>query len=249
MSISLHNMRLKIPLSYCLFLLFIIITNQGVAQESTQYPYLRSWSTFLSQQRLHEKFSLGLELHERPNKFIADHGQFLVRPYFDYHVNDRFLASGGYTFISTKGLEQADPLHEHNVWEQIMLTNQFKAANFQHRFRIEHRWINTNIKERKAIYNTRFRYRLNAKVPLKEIGSKVLFIQVFDELWFTLADGFESFDFTRNWFYTGIGIDFNKLSNVHIGYMHQFNDFGIAEERTDIIQLTFQQNFDFRAAK
>lgn len=224
-------------------LLLLLIASISKAGEPVKAPNLRSWGTYLSQVKFSSSWGLSFELHERSNSFISEHGQFLFRPSLDYHLNNKLIFSVGYTYIHTEPLNQSKSFNENNLWEQLLVINQLKSLQLQNRFRLEQRWIQ-RFSERSIInYSNRLRYRLNAKINVINWGNKSVFFQAFDELWFVIGNEIESFDFSRNWIYTGLGIDFSKTSNVHIGYLNQLDKTSYQSIYTHVVQLTYQLNF------
>src|SRR5947209_16480812 len=100
------------------------------------------------------------------------------------------------------------------MWEQFVLNNNIDRIKIEHRYRVEQRWINGN-------YFNRFRYRLNAVVPLNHSTTipKTIFVSVFDEVFFTDKVPY----FIRNRFFAGTGYQFNKIFTMQVGFIRQFD--------------------------
>ena len=108
---------------------------------------------------------------------------------------------------------------------------------FEHRYRFEQRWIETN---NKISYKNRIRYLLRLTVPLnkKEISKNTLFVSFYNEVFLNLTEN----PFDRNRIFAAIGFQFNSSSNVQIGYMVQT----IGARSKQYIQLGINYNPDFR---
>ncbi len=93
--------------------------------------------------------------------------------------------------------------------------NQYlRRMKFEHRYRVEQRWFKND-------YRNRFRYRLNAVLPLNQfkVGPKTLYLASFNEIFLTNKAPY----FERNRFFFGTGYQFTKFFTVQPGYVYQFD--------------------------
>ncbi|HHJ49566.1 MAG TPA: DUF2490 domain-containing protein, partial [Phaeodactylibacter sp.] len=106
----------------------------------------------------------------------------------------------------------------HRIWQQFILNNRIGPLKFEHRYRIEQRWVNND-------FRSRFRYRLMLFIPLnsRQIEAGSLFLGLYDEIF---VNGEWDF-FDRNRLYGALGYQLNRTSNIQVGLLHQqVNTFG-----------------------
>jgi len=198
-----------------------------------------NWLMYFGLNRLNDKFSIHTEAQYR-NHTVAPLNieQLLFRTGLNYHFSDIASVTGGYGYIAGYQFEseQTSPeSEEHRIWQQFILTNNIGRVKFEHRYRVEQRWVNDD-------YRNRFRYRLMLFVPLNKpkIEKGALFIGLYDEVF---VNGKQTF-FDRNRLYGALGYQFHKTAGVQVGILHQqVNDFG-----KWYLQFALVFNPDFRKA-
>jgi hypothetical protein len=125
-----------------LFIAFLIST-QSFGQINGE-DELGSWYMYSGLNRISEKWSLHTEAQLRMYKKISGFNQFLPRIGVNYHINETSMVSAGYALIPTESFEKGDLLRysiENRVWEQLILKNKLGRLNFEHRYRLEQRWL------------------------------------------------------------------------------------------------------------
>jgi hypothetical protein len=98
------------------------------------------------------------------------------------------------------------------------MVNKLGRVKFEHRYRIEQRWVNDE-------YRNRLRYRLMIFLPLNKpkIEKGTLFIGIYDEIFVNTEKVF----FDRNRLYGALGYQFHKTASLQLGMMRQqVNSFG-----------------------
>jgi hypothetical protein len=172
--------------------------------------------------KVSNEFSIHTEVQYRSYTLAPNNiEQLLLRTGLNYHFSDKAFATVGYAYILSYDFEseqKAPEVTEHRVWQQFLLTNNIDRVKFEHRYRIEQRWVNGD-------YKNRIRYRLMLFVPLNKskIEKGSLFVGLYDEVFLNTKKEF----FDRNRLYGALGYQFHKTSNVQIGMLHQqVNDFG-----------------------
>lgn len=237
-----------------LILLWIAMPIQ--AQETIQHDPNSTWFTLSNRVNINKKWSFSNEIHERLGAFLSEQNTFIERPSIDYHLNNNVEISLGYSFLSNRitpsGTNLKITTYENNIWEQVLLKHKISTVDILHRFRQEHRWFDVFTKDNNDNFNkdgvdfaNRFRYRLTMVLPLKTFGNKkVLFLQAFDEIWLPQTDNLIPKNFSRNWFYLGVGYKFNSGTNLQLGYMNQWDVIATDTYKSKpIIQTTFVKNF------
>lgn len=172
--------------------------------------------------KVSEKFSVHTEVQYR-NHTVAPINieQLLLRTGLNYHFTDKAFATLGYGYIASYEFESEQTYpesKEHRIWQQFILTNSIRRVKFEHRYRMEQRWINND-------YRNRYRYRLMLTVPLNKqnIEKGAVFIGLYDEVF---VNGTQTY-FDRNRLYGALGYQFQKSAGFQVGILRQrVNDFG-----------------------
>jgi Protein of unknown function (DUF2490) len=181
-----------------------------------------NWLMYFGLNRVSDKLSIHTEVQYRNHTIVPNNiEQLLLRTGINYHFSDKAFVTVGYAFVSTYEFEseQKEPeFVEHRIWQQFILTNKLDRVKFEHRYRIEQRWVNNE-------YSNRFRYRLMLFVPLNkpQMEKGALFLGIYDEIFLNTKKEF----FDRNRFYAAMGYQLNKTTNIQAGMLHQqVPDFG-----------------------
>jgi uncharacterized protein DUF2490 len=195
------------------FLLTILVLPLSLLSQQEQTG---NWLMYFGMNKVSDKFSIHTEVQYR-NHTIAPVNieQLLLRTGLNYHFSKKAFATAGYAYIPSYVFEsgQTGPeTTEHRLWQQFILTNNIGKIKFEHRYRIEQRWVNRN-------YKYRFRYRLMLFLPLNkpEIEKGTLFIGLYDEIFVNTKKVF----FDRNRLYGAFGYQFHKTAGVQVGMLHQ----------------------------
>ena len=187
-----------------------------------QQSDLGNWLMYFGQNRVSEKLSIHSEIQYR-NHTIAPVNieQLLLRTGLNYHFAKNAFATVGYGYIASHIFDspQTHPeSEEHRIWQQLITTQLLGRVKFEHRYRIEQRWVNKD-------YKNRLRYRLMVFVPLNKpkIEKGTVFLGVYDEIFLNTKQTF----FDRNRLYGAIGYQLDKATGFQAGLLHQrVNDFG-----------------------
>jgi len=175
-----------------------------------------NWLMYFGMNKVSDRFSIHSEIQYR-NHTIAPINveQLLLRTGVNYHFSDIAFTTAGYGYIGGHEFEseQTHPeSEEHRTWQQFILINRIGRVKFEHRYRIEQRWINSD-------YRNRFRYRLMLFIPLNnpKIEKGTLFLGLYDEIF---VNGKSTY-FDRNRLYGALGYQFHKTSGIQLGLLHQ----------------------------
>ena len=202
-----------------------------------QEEEMGNWIMYFGMNKISEEFSIHTEVQYRNHTVVPNNPeQILLRTGLNYHFSQKAFASAGYAYIPSYVFEseqKAPEVTEHRIWQQFILTNNLGRVKFEHRYRIEQRWVN-------QIFKSRFRYRLMLFVPLNKpkIEKGSLFVGVYDEIFVNSSNAF----FDRNRLYGALGYQFHEAASVQMGMLHQrVNDFG-----KWYLQFAMVYNFDLR---
>lgn len=220
-------------LSKSLFLFLILLS----ASVFSQQEQTGNWLMYFGTNRVNEKFSIHSEIQYRNYTITSiDTEQLLLRVGLNYHFSNKAMVSAGYAYVSSYIFEseQKEPeVTEHRIWQQFILTNNIGRVKFEHRYRIEQRWVNGD-------YKNRFRYRLMLFIPLNKpkIEKGSLFLGLYDEIFISTKEPF----FDRNRLYGALGYQINKHTSLQTGLMYQQTNYS----GNLYLQFAFIFNPDFR---
>lgn len=205
-----------------LFLLLLSGTIQSKAQTSGE-DKLGNWLMYFGTNTLSEKYSLHTEAQLRLYEPINNFNQLLLRIGINRHINHHSFVTLGYGYIPTATFEkdQAETTSiEHRIWEQFILKNTVGRIYFEHRYRLEQRWISAASED---TYLNRARYRIQLIIPLNkpEMIDHTLFTCFYDEIFLNIADS----PFDQNRLYAALGYKLNKVISLQTGYLrHRLGD-------------------------
>ncbi len=201
---------LKSKLKYCLKL-FLLGVISSTAQQQTG-----NWIMYFGTNEINEKISIHSEVQHR-NYTISPTNieQLLLRTGLNYHLNPKASATIGYAHIGNHLYEserKSPEIEEHRIWEQFLTTNNIGRVKFEHRYRFEQRFIESDFK-------MRFRYRLMLFYPLNRplIEKGSFYIGIYDELFINDKSNF----FDRNRLYAGLGYQYDSNIHFQLGILRQ----------------------------
>ncbi len=195
---------------------------------------------FFNQTRLAERFSLHTDIQYRSYEIAPNLEQLLMRGGVNFHLQGNAMVTAGYARIINyafdKEVSPGSLSSENRIWQQFFMRNSVGRVSFEHRYRLEQRWINGN----PDLYLDRFRYFLRATVPIgkSKVEANTFFLSVYDELFIHLTDT----PFDRNRLYGALGYQITPLVNVQLGYMAQT----VGTTTKSYLQAALFYNLDLR---
>jgi len=201
--------------------ILVMLTPVSLFAQSEQDD-LGIWLMYFGQNRVSDKVSIHTEIQHRNHQaFPGDLEQLLLRTGVNVHLAPHALVSGGYAYITNHEFESeqsAPEAIEHRIWQQLILTQNLGRVKFEHRYRVEQRWVEGD-------YRNRFRYRVMVFIPFNNptIQPGTWFAGIYDEIFVNTEQTF----FDRNRLYGAIGYQLNKTTSFQTGILHQrVNSFG-----------------------
>lgn len=179
---------------------------------------LGTWNILNVQYNFNKKWSAFYENQLRSQKPYQDFFYHELKAGVGYNASNKtvFLLGNGFYQTYSLGGNFKSPVvaSEYRLWEQIVVTNNISRLKLEHRYRAEQRWLSQG-------FRNRFRYRLNAVVPLNrsKVEKGTLYATAFDEVFFTDKTPY----FQRNRFFAGFGYEFTKNFILQAGYIRQFD--------------------------
>jgi hypothetical protein len=177
-----------------------------------------TWNVVTGKLTFNKKWSIMAEAQLRSQQVVHDFNYYEYKAGIGYHFPKTasvLFAMGHYSTFQPDGDFKKPVVNEFRIWEQFVLTNNIGRIKLEHRYRIEQRFISN------AGYRNRFRYRVNALIPInhKEIKSKTWYTSLFNEVF--LAN--EGPYFEQNRIFFGAGYQFNNKITVLAGILHRFD--------------------------
>ncbi|WP_299899568.1 DUF2490 domain-containing protein [uncultured Aquimarina sp.] len=207
-----------------------------VNAQNTGENELGAWYMYFGTNRITDKLSIHSEAQFRFYEVANTFNQLLLRTGLNYHITDNAIATIGYGYINTDGtfadIPGEENSNEHRIFEQFILKNKVGKVAFEHRYRLEQRFISTQADD---FTEHRARYRLQLTYPFNDKW----FLNVYDEVFINLQEPI----FGQNRLYGAIGYNVKSNFSIQVGYLK--NHFtGINFDR---VQLGIIYNTDFRS--
>jgi len=228
-----NELRLRL-INRSLILLFICLTTILSAQNTGEKRW-GTWHMYFGTNKVSEKLSIHTEGQVRYYEHAKNFNQLLLRTGLNYHINPTAIATMGYGYIVTDGTFEEFPeetnSREHRIFEQFILKNVVGTFNFEHRYRLEQRFLdfgNTSDTQHRA------RYRLQVTLPL----NKIFFLNFYDEIFLNLQNQV----FGQNRLYGALGASITNNLSIQVGYLK--NHFSNA--KYDRLQVGVFYNPDLR---
>lgn len=220
-----------------LLLLSIIFISSSIIAQEDEWG---NWIMYFGTNKITDKWSIHSEIQYRNHTIEPINiEQLLLRTGANYHLKENAIVTLGYGFVGSYEFEseqKAPESKEHRIFQQLILNNKLNRLKFEHRYRLEQRWVNSE-------YRNRLRYRLMLFLPLNKptITKGTVFLGIYDEIFMNTKREF----FDRNRFYTAVGYQFSKSTQVQVGYLRQrVYAFG-----KNYLQVGVVYNPDFRKPK
>jgi len=199
-----------------------------------------NWLMVFNQTRLTERWSIHAEAQYRSYEIKPNTEQLLLRAGVNYHINSTAYASIGYANVTNYAYDKEEfqgvQVYENRIWQQFLMRNNVGKVAFEHRYRLEQRWLNGT----QDLYLDRIRYLLRATVPINKpkIEAKTIFVSLYDEIFVHFKDT----PFDRNRFYVAAGYQFTPLVSLQLGYLAQTTN----TSTKSYLQAALFYNLDFR---
>lgn len=192
--------------------IFTTISWSSLSQNSD----IGNWFMYFGNQKINEKWNWHNEVQYRNYNFIGDLEQLLLRTGVGYNLsenNNNILL--GYGFIHSQNYNEFNEkikFDEHRIFQQFITKQTFGRFHFQHRYRIEQRFVEND-------FLSRFRYFLSIKVPInkKVMTKNTVYFSIYNEIFINGQNNL----FDRNRLYGAFGYAFSKKLKLEMGMMAQ----------------------------
>jgi hypothetical protein len=172
------------------------------------------------------------EMQIRNKNLMNKSEQILLRAGLLYQLKDNFstgLGAGYFMNYENSEIFTSPDSKEFRTWQQLINKSKIQRVNLEHRYRLEQRW-------RDADYTNRMRYRLQVNIPFNKskIEKGAYLLNVYNEVFLE----FDDTPYDRNRFYTAIGYQLLKSSQIQIGYLKQ----NVNQQNLHYLQFGFYMN-------
>ncbi len=228
------------------------------------------WITHWGDHRVSDRWSIHTEGHVRRADMGLHWQQLLVRPAVNFHLNEQVLFTIGYSYYRNYPYGRypiAYPGWEHNVYEQVQLSQLIGRLKIAHRFRLEQRYL-ARIRASESgpgmgvldgyFYQDRFRYRVWLTLPLSKrnkVGPGVFTANLYDELFLNFGDSQRLDLMNQNRISALLGYQLSTPVQVMAGYLVQNLQRPGAASGADLmevnstLQIALLWNLDLRKKK
>ena len=230
-----HLIDIMQPFRKLLFILLLFTFVNANGQKNIINQSL-VWYSYFQTLQFNDELSLHSEIVERRFTNPDVQHQFLIRT----HLH-RQLGKSGWEgsvgmclfFQNPNNPEAAVKLTVPELRPHIQMTYKqlLKNITLEHRYRLEARFFhNTNLPKTELedgydFGNLRFRYRLQATIPIVKLGiDKALKLKVADEIYANIGSKIGINVFDQNRIYIGANVDVLANVAVEIGYMNWFQE-------------------------
>lgn len=216
-------MKSKIFLPLLLAFFTISKVSAQIDENQTGAWYIYNWGTGFGESKLGAQG----DIQYRNWDLIGDLEQLLIRGGITYSpssANVKFVL--GYGHITSGAFGDSDATSgEQRVYQEANLPQKFgNRIFFNHRFRYEQRWVETQD------FRTRYRYNISLNLPLNQadLSQNAIYLAVYNELFINgqrdIGDNRQVEIFDRNRLYGALGYSLRNNLKMQVGYMQQTTD-------------------------
>ena len=215
--------------------LILMISQSTFGQKSEHNGWL-----FLShQQKLGDKWQLSSDFQIRSADKLSYLNTLLIRPGIGYKISDDQTVTVGYTFFGRWMKENSETTYqpEHRIFEQYQLENKIARIEITNRVRYEQRFIRKD----ESIFAQRFRYYIQAQIPLiADSDFKTgFYTAIQDEIFLNVQgkDKLNNHVYDQNRTYISLGYRFGENLEIEAGYMFRYIIEQDQNVRNNILQI------------
>lgn len=232
-------------------ILIAIINPRAQGWASNTKSQTGSWGIVNVKSSINPKFNLFGEAQIRSQESLNDFVYWESKLIGHYVVNDQMSVGGGvgtyHQYNDYENFVGPQKQKEFRIWLEMVTKNNVGRLFFDHRLRVEQRFIQkwdieTSVFKNNFYLNRndddryRFRYRMQLNLPInhKKMEANTIYVNISNEVQMTHEKPY----FTQNRFFTGFGYKINN-SQIQAGLMHQLLNGNTFERTKDYIQITY----------
>jgi hypothetical protein len=222
-----------------------------------------AWLMYFGDHRLSSALGAHLEAQLRRADVVTDPQQLLLRAGLNHYAAPGAMLSGGYAYVLTSPYGKfPSPVAfpEHRAWQQLQLAHTAGPLAWQHRFRLEQRWVGQMAQAgggdpRVEVwrYTNRFRALTRGTLPLRgrTLEPRELYLTAYDELFVNFGRQVQLNVFDQNRAYAALGYRAGSAVRVELGYLNQrvFRANGREVENNHTLQAALYSTAPFARAR
>jgi len=218
--------------------LFLMASSVCQTRLCAQKSDIGSWYLYFGNQQINKRWNWWNEMQYRNYNFMGDLEQLIFRTGIGYNLtenNNNVLL--GYAFVYSEpyisGTDAKTSTTENRIYQQFITRQNFGRVFIQHRYRIEERFIASDVR-------MRFRYFLSFNIPINQevIKKDVFYFSAYNEIF--LRTNTPVFDQDR--IYGAVGYAINNYLRLETGLMYQIYEDGNKLQ----FQFVFMNNIPFK---
>jgi len=216
------------PVVATIFLGVPFCAGQSPAQHITDTNAV-SWLMYAGHHPTAAHWGVFTYIHAGRAHFLTVWQQLVIRTAATYRFSPHVQVAAGYVWTRTGrygDFPAPKPYLAHRAYEQLVLKQEFKHLDIEHRYRVEQRWLQ-NFTSGDAYswgYDNRFRYQLKGTLPISKAGDEGQRWHLFGAGEVLLHSGPnhgpDIFNQTRA--LGGIGYRFSMQNKIEFAYQHQY---------------------------
>ncbi|MBK0403361.1 DUF2490 domain-containing protein [Adhaeribacter sp. BT258] len=216
---------------------------------------INGWLSYSGDHNLSEKWGVHTEFVLRRYQLYKHPMQFMPRFGVNYNISKNIMLTLGYAYVHTYPYGEfpaSEQFPEHRSYQQFFFKGNVSSVSFQHRYRLEQRFIRLAGTEA-FIYTNRFRYHVRAAHPFKgkTIDDGEFYVAAANEFFINFGKKVGNNIFDQNRASAVLGYRYSKALAFELGYLNQIvaqrNGFRFEYNHTLLASISF--NFDFPEEK
>lgn len=173
----------------------------------------------------------------------------LIRVGANFYTSKTSRLTAGYAFVYKSPTDEelgGSTSRENRIWEQFLMRKKTNFIFMEHRYRLEHRFVD-NLTQESSNIDHRMRYRFQMIFPLYSISPhlRYFFLAANDEIMMNLTSTVNDI-YDRNRIYFALGVQVSPKLNFQFGYMNELSNQVIEPDllQTHAFQFRVSYNMD-----
>lgn len=232
-----------------LYLFIVMLAFCGTASYAQTKQQNSAWFFLMNSSKINDKWGIHFDGQFRYSSVGDGVRSTLIRPGLTYFLDKRNDLTLGYLYTKTH-VELPSDLSlisvENRIWEQYIHKHKIGTLNLSHRFRLEQRFLDSNLPDTR--FAQRARYFVRALLPLKKTEGAFdqgMFLALQNEVFLNVQgkDKLNGSLFDQNRAYLAAGYRFSESLDGELGYMNQRIKGVASNTSNNIVQLAIYTRF------
>lgn len=252
--------KTKLTLAVLFLMVFTISTSSAQSSQRAVVTQSTEWFALNSNIKLSKKFGFAFDSQLR---FVQDFEsyQHYIRNGVEFYITPKLsIVPIGYMYVWNFQYGKQPAAYANNeqrIWQQVIYKHNTRKLFFNHRFRMEERFIQKHHSETDGsvaydgfdTYVDRVRYRIQLQVPLNKpkVEAGAWFITVYDEVFYSWGKPITFHKPDQNRMYGAVGYQFTSKFSIQGGAFYQMliKKNGTQQENNigSLIQVGYNMDF------